>query len=61
MSNLRRIQDFLEVFFMFFKYKMRYLVVNKKKYPISCEDEIEKPVPRDHRLSSLGKPRDSNP
>ena len=28
-----RIQDFLEVFFMFFQYIMRYLVVNKKKNP----------------------------
>ena len=26
----------------------------------SCEDGIEKSVPRDHRLSSLGKPRDAN-
>ena len=23
----------------------------------SCEGRIENPVPRDHRLSSLGKPR----
>ena len=27
----QRIQDFLDVFFIFFKYKMRYLVVSKKK------------------------------
>ena len=27
----QRIQDFLEVFFTFFQYKMRYLVVSKKK------------------------------
>ena len=24
-----------------------------------CKDGIEKSVPRDHRLSSLGKPRDA--
>ena len=30
----QRIQDFLEVFFMFFQYKMRYLVVGKKKNPL---------------------------
>ena len=27
----QRIQDFLDVFFTFFQYKMRYLVVSKKK------------------------------
>ena len=60
MSHLRRIQDFLEVFFKFFQYKMRYLVASKKKNQSYGEDEIEKSVPRDHRLSSLGKPHDSN-
>ena len=30
----QRIQNFLEVFFMFFQYKMRYLVVSKKKNPL---------------------------
>ena len=30
----RRIQDFLEAFFMFFLYKMWYLVVSKKKNPL---------------------------
>ena len=29
----QRIQDFLEAFFMFFQYKMMYLVVSKKKNP----------------------------
>ena len=52
---------------MFFQYKMRYMysVVSKKRIHYSCEDGIEKPVPRDHRLSSLaslvmpnGDPRD---
>ena len=38
-----------------------YLVVHaRKRIHHSCEDEIEKSVPRDHRLSSLGKPRDAN-
>ena len=46
---------------MFFQYKMRYLVVRKKKIiHYSCEDGIEKSVPRDHRFSSLVKPRDAN-
>ena len=31
--------------------------MSKKKNPYSCEGRIEKSVPRDHRLSSLGKPR----
>ena len=44
-------------FFMFFQYKMRYLVVSKKRIHYSCEDGIEKSVPRYHCLSSLGKPR----
>ena len=30
----QRIQDFLEAFFMFFQYKMRYLVVSQKKSPL---------------------------
>ena len=34
-------------------------VVSKKKIHYSCEDRIEKSIPRDHRLSSLGKPRDA--
>ena len=46
---------------MFYPHKMWYLVVSKKKNPLYlCEDGIEKSVPRDHCLSSLGKPRDAN-
>ena len=45
---------------MFFQYEMRYFVVSKKKNPLLCEDGIEKSVPRNHRLSSLGKPGDAN-
>ena len=30
----QRIQDFLEVLYTFFQYKMRYLVVSKKKNPL---------------------------
>ena len=33
-AAFHHIQDFLEVFFMFFQYKMSYLVVSKKKNPI---------------------------
>ena len=33
--------------------------MSKKKNPYSCEGGIEKSVPRDHCLSSLGKPRDA--
>ena len=35
-------------------------MVSKKKIHYSCEDGLEKSVPRDHRLSTLGKPRDAN-
>ena len=37
----RRTQDVLEAFFMFFQYKMRYLVVRKRIHYL-CEDGIEK-------------------
>ena len=42
----RHIQDFLEgFFFIFFQYKIRYIMVIKKKNPsIECEDEIEKSI-----------------
>ena len=50
---------------MFFQYKMRVLVVSKNNTNYSCEGGTEKPVPRDHYLSSLaslvmsiGDPRD---
>ena len=33
-SHSQRIQDFLEAFFMFSKYKMLYLVVSKKENPL---------------------------
>ena len=33
---------------------------SKKKIHYSCEVGIEKSVPGDHGLSSLGKPRDAN-
>ena len=39
---------------------MSYLVVSKITNQFLCEDVIEKSVPRDHRLASLGKPRDDN-
>ena len=34
--------------------------MSKEKIHYSCEGGIEKYVPRDHRLLSLGKPRDDN-
>ena len=34
-------------------------MVSKKGIRYSGESRIEKFVPRDHRLSSLGKPRDA--
>ena len=39
------------------KLKSKWL---KKKNNYLFEDGIEKSVPRDHRLSSRGKPRDAN-
>ena len=35
-------------------------MVSEKQNPSFCKDGVEKSVPRDHRLSSLGKPRDAN-
>ena len=43
---------------MVFKYKMRYLVVSKKKIHYLFEGRIEKSVPHDHHLS-FNKPRDA--
>ena len=37
-----------------------YLVVSKKKNPLKVCGWDRKSVPRDHRLSSLGKPRDAH-
>ena len=37
-----------------------YLLVSKKIFHYSSEDGIEKSVPTDHHLSSLGKPCDAN-
>ena len=34
-------------------------MVSKKNNPL-CEDGVEISVPRDHHLSSLGKPHDAN-
>ena len=56
----QRIQDFLEAFFHVIQYKMRYLVVSKKNNPLFVWGCDRKSVPRDHRLSSLGKPRNGN-
>ena len=48
------IQDFLEVFFMFFQYEISG--EQEKRIHYSCEDGIEKYVPH----SSLSKPHDAN-
>ena len=46
---------------MFFQYKNAVLSgKQEKRIHFSCEDGKEKSVPRDHRLSSLEKPRDAN-
>ena len=50
MSNCSVLRTFLEVFFMHFQYKMRYLMVRRKRINNSGEEEIEKSVPRDHCL-----------
>ena len=34
-------------------------IVGSKRIQYLCEGRIEKSVPRDHRMSSLGKPRDA--
>ena len=39
--------------------KMRYLMVARKILHHLFEEGVEKSIPRDHRLSSLGKPRDA--
>ena len=46
--------------FQVFKYKLGIKWWARKRIHNSCEDGIEKSVPRDHWLSSLGKPRDAN-
>ena len=56
----RRIQDFLEAFFIFSNIKCVLIGEQEKKIHYSCEDGIEKSVHRDHHLSSVGKPFDAN-
>ena len=54
------ISVYSEISGSFFKHKMRYLMVSiRKRIHYSCEGEIEKSVSQDHRLPSLGKPRDA--
>ena len=36
------------------------MVSKKKNSLFVCEDGMDQSVSRDHRLSSLGKPRDAN-
>ena len=51
----------LSIFSDFWKLvlKLKKTVVSKKRIHYSCEGRIENSVPQDHRLSSLGKPRDA--
>ena len=53
-------QGLLEAYFKINKYidKLKK-VVSKKRIHYSCEGRIEKSVPWDYHLSSLGKPRDA--
>ena len=55
-----RIGDFLEAFFHVSNIKCDIYWWERKIIHYSCENGIEKSVPRDHRSSSLGKPRDAN-
>ena len=45
---------------MLVQYKMQYLVVSRKEMHYLCENGIEKSVPGDHSMSSLGNPCDAN-
>ena len=44
----------------FFDMKMWHFMVSKKNNPLFMWGWVRKSVPRDHLLSSLGKPRDAN-
>ena len=61
----KRIQGLLEAYFKINKNSGEQekesiiLVRVGKRIHYSCEGRIEKSVPRDHRLTSLGKPRDA--
>ena len=58
-SSYTALQCIHELLGALFKDKMRYLMVSNKNIYYLCEDRIEKLGPRDHRLSSLSKPRDA--
>ena len=49
-----------QLFQVFFQYKWGTCIKWWARIHYSCEDGIEKSVPRDHRLSLLGKLRDAN-
>ena len=57
--NICRISAYEVVFFMFSNIKCGTSWWARKRIHYSCEDGMEKSVPRDHRSSSLGKPRDA--
>ena len=57
----QRIQDFFwKLFSCFSNFKCNAYRWARKRIHYSCEDGIEKSVPRNHRLSSLSKPHDDN-
>ena len=60
MSHLCVFRLFWEAFSSFLQYKLGIKWWARKRIHHSCEDGIEKSVPRDHRLSSLDKPCDIN-
>ena len=43
----------------YFNIKMQRSMLSKKKIHYLCEDGEENQVPRDHLVSSFGKPRDA--
>ena len=53
----QRIQDFLEVFSIFSI--QNEVFSGEQKIHYLCGNGVEKSVPRDHQLSSVGKPRDA--
>ena len=65
MSHLSLLRIFWKSFscFSYLKYGVHVFSGEQEKESITlylCEDGMEKSVPRDHRLSPLGEPRDAN-
>ena len=60
MSHLSEFRIFLKTLSSFSNINEVLGGEQEKSIHYSCEGVIEKSVPRDHRLSSLSKPRDAN-